>query len=290
MLRIGEFSSLGQVTVKALRLYDDMGLLKPAYVDRSTNYRYYVLDQLPRLNRILAFKDLGFSLEQIAGLLAEDVPAAQIRGMLLLKEAEIQRRVLEEQTLLTRVEARLRVIEQEDTALAYDVVVKSIEAQTVVSTRRIMPTVIDMGDFSRTVDALLREHGMQISGPLFHMYHHKGYRETDLDVEIGFPVDAVVRGPPALDGGLRFTARELAFVPTMAALIVTEGNSVPEAYSTIGRWIYSNGFSITGPCRELYHGKRGAGPDQASHVIEIQYPVTKAREERVVVDTEGAER
>jgi len=63
MFKIGEFSKLSQVTVKTLRYYDEIGLLKPAEVDRFTSYRYYSVDQLPRLNRILALKDLGLSLE-----------------------------------------------------------------------------------------------------------------------------------------------------------------------------------------------------------------------------------
>ena len=66
MLKIGEFSKFGQVSVKALRHYDELGLLAPARIDRFTGYRYYALDQLPRLNRILAFKDLGFSLDEMA--------------------------------------------------------------------------------------------------------------------------------------------------------------------------------------------------------------------------------
>jgi len=82
MFRIGEFSKLSQVTVKALRYYDEIGLLKPAKVDPFTGYRYYSADQLPRLNRILALKDLGLSLAQISRLLDGDLPPAQIRGML----------------------------------------------------------------------------------------------------------------------------------------------------------------------------------------------------------------
>ena len=70
-MRIGDFSKLSRVSIKALRYYDQMGMLKPIDVDRSTGYRSYSVSQLPRLNRILALKDLGLSLEQIAsGLLA----------------------------------------------------------------------------------------------------------------------------------------------------------------------------------------------------------------------------
>src|SRR5512146_1577165 len=65
MIRIGDFSKLSRVSVKTLRFYDEMGLLKPIEVDRFTGYRYYEFDQLPRLYRILALKDLGFSLEEM---------------------------------------------------------------------------------------------------------------------------------------------------------------------------------------------------------------------------------
>ena len=79
MFKIGDFSKLSQVPVKTLRYYDEIGLLKPAKVDRFTSYRQYSADQLPRLNRILALKDLGLSLAQIAQLLDGDLPPEQIR-------------------------------------------------------------------------------------------------------------------------------------------------------------------------------------------------------------------
>ncbi|HET7143120.1 MAG TPA: helix-turn-helix domain-containing protein, partial [Anaerolineales bacterium] len=83
MLSIGDFSQLGQVSVRTLRLYDELRLFKPARVDRFTGYRYYSVDQLPRLNRILMLKDLGLSLEQIARLLKDNLTADQLRGMLM---------------------------------------------------------------------------------------------------------------------------------------------------------------------------------------------------------------
>src|SRR5512143_322161 len=113
MFKIGDFSKLSQVSVKALRYYDELGLLKPVEVDRFTGYRYYSADQLPRLHRILALKDLGLSLEQIAQLLDDDLPAAQLRGMLRLKQVELRAQMQEEQARLARVAARLNQIEQE---------------------------------------------------------------------------------------------------------------------------------------------------------------------------------
>jgi DNA-binding transcriptional MerR regulator len=66
MLKIGDFSRLSLASVKALRYYDELGLLRPARVDELTGYRYYSASQLTRLNRILVLKDLGLSLQQIA--------------------------------------------------------------------------------------------------------------------------------------------------------------------------------------------------------------------------------
>lgn len=114
MLKIGEFAQEAEVTVKTLRHYAKLGLLKPAWIDRFTGYRYYAREQMPRLNRILALKDLGFTLEQIGRILQDNLTLDELRGMLRLKCAELERHIEEEQARLARVEARLHQIEHED--------------------------------------------------------------------------------------------------------------------------------------------------------------------------------
>src|SRR5262245_57241285 len=143
MIRIGDFSKLSRVSVKALRYYDEMGLLKPVNVDRFSGYRYYEFDQLPHLYRILALKDLGFSLEEIGHLLESDLSVEQMRGMLKLRQAEIRQRVEEETARLERVERWLSEIEQEDSMSKYDVVIKKIEPTKVASVRGVVPTPLD---------------------------------------------------------------------------------------------------------------------------------------------------
>ncbi len=93
MFKIGDFSKLGQVSSRMLRHYDQLGLLQPSQIDKWTGYRYYAIDQLPRLHRIIALKDLGLSLEQIGQLLSagDDLPVEQLRGMLMLRHSEIKR-------------------------------------------------------------------------------------------------------------------------------------------------------------------------------------------------------
>lgn len=132
-LKVGEFSRLAQVTIKALHHYDELGLLKPASIDELTNYRYYTVEQLPRIHRIVALKDLGLSLEQIKLMLDEEMPTEQIRGMLRLKQAEARQQMREVQQQLAMIEFRLRMIEAETNFPILDVVMKSLEPMHVLS-------------------------------------------------------------------------------------------------------------------------------------------------------------
>ncbi len=150
MMRIGDFSKLCRVSVKTLRFYDELGLLKPSEVDPFSGYRYYEVDQLLRLNRILALKDLGFSLEEIRQLLAGDLTPEQMRGMLKLRQAEARERVREETQRLERVERRPRQFEMEEPMSQYDVVIKSVEALRVVSIRDNVPTPPEQGGCGRS--------------------------------------------------------------------------------------------------------------------------------------------
>src|SRR5688572_27627844 len=128
MFKIGDFSRICRVPVSALRYYADIGLLHPAQIDSFTGFRYYSLDQLPRLNRILALKDLGLSLTQIQQILNEDLTASEIRGMLKLKEAELEQELEERQSTLARVKARLELIEHEQQVMnLQEIVLKSVE-------------------------------------------------------------------------------------------------------------------------------------------------------------------
>lgn len=122
MYKIGDFSQLGQVTVRTLHHYDRLGLLAPGHVDQFTNYRYYTADQLPRLNRILALRDLGFSLEDIGQMLEDEISIEHMQSLLTQKQREIENQLRTESARLRRVSARLQQIEQAGAPFAYDVV------------------------------------------------------------------------------------------------------------------------------------------------------------------------
>jgi len=108
MFLTGEFSKISRVSKRLWHYYDEIGLLKPAHIDPQTGYRYYSARQLPRLNRILALKELGLSLDHIAGMMQADVSDEEIHGMLLMKKAELEQMLLEDVQRLRRIEARLQ--------------------------------------------------------------------------------------------------------------------------------------------------------------------------------------
>jgi effector-binding domain-containing protein len=271
VFKIGEFSKLSQVTVKTLRYYDNISLLKPAEVDRFTSYRYYSVDQLPRLNRILALKDLGLSLEQIARLLEEDLSADQLRGMLRLKQAEIQQRVGEEQARLARVAARLRQIEQEGKMPEQEIVIKKVEPLKVAALRDIIPTYDAQGPLWDELVAFLMQHGVESVGPCLTIYHDTEHRDRDVDVEVCEPVGASLPDHP------RIEVRELPTVETMAS-VIHEGSydNFNETYTALLTWIEANGYRIVGPNREIYLRGPEHGGDPETYVTEVQFPVEKA--------------
>ena len=270
VFKIGEFSKLSQVTVKTLRYYDQIGLLQPAEVDRFTGYRHYSASQLRRLHRILALKDLGLSLEQIGQLLEDDLSPDQIRGILRLKQVEIQAQVAEEQARLARVEQRIRQIEQEETMSTQEVVLKKVPTQAVASVREVIPTYQDIGRLFGEVFAHLGQHGINPAGPGVGIYYDEEYRERDPDVEAAVPVTGSVAA------GDRVKQRELPAVEAMAC-IVHEGSfdALGETYTQLMTWIEANGYRIAGPNREVYIQWAQPGEDPSGNITEIQFPVEK---------------
>src|SRR5262249_58950458 len=106
--------------------YDAIGLLRPAAVDPATGYRSYEAGQLSRLNRIVALKDLGFTLQQVQTMLTDRVEAGELRAMLTLRQAQLQEQISTDTAPPAHVAARLRSIESEGRMAADEVVLKQV--------------------------------------------------------------------------------------------------------------------------------------------------------------------
>jgi DNA-binding transcriptional MerR regulator len=271
MIRIGDFARLCQLSVPTLRHYDEIGLLKPVSVDSFTGYRYYSVSQLPRLNRILALKDLGFTLDQIVQVLAEDISAEQLRGMLTLKRAEAEQQVAETRARLTRIEARLRQIEQEETMPNYEVILKTVPPIRVASRTVTIPTndqvpqYLDMA--YKEAWEYLNSSGAKATGPCFALWNQGADILANEVAEAAFPIDR------ALPGSDTVRVYELPQVQVAAAVHHGAFENFTQLHGALLTWIEANGYHVTGPYREIYIDHDPNHMNEAA--TEVQYPVEK---------------
>src|SRR5215472_10893963 len=140
MFRIGEFSRIARVSMRLLRYYDEIGLLRPVRTDPSNGYRYYAVAQLSQLNRILVLRELGLSLEQIGRALEEGVSAQELRGMLLMRRSDIERAMAEEAQALRLIESRIAALESEGEGPPDDVVIRAEPKRRYLSLRGRYPS------------------------------------------------------------------------------------------------------------------------------------------------------
>jgi DNA-binding transcriptional MerR regulator len=271
MFTIGDFAAFGQVSARMLRHYDALGLLRPAVVDEATGYRYYSADQFSRLNRIVALKDLGFSLQQVGEIVDAKLSAEELRGMLRLRQAQLEDDLVRSSARLTSVEARLRLIEKEGHMPTDDVVLKHIATTRVAELSAISPSYDgeDIGPilqplfgqlFERLGAARINPRGSPVA------YYEDAENET-IRVHAAVPVDAGT----AADVDIT----ELPEI-TQAATIVHKGDMMEadRSMQTLARWIEDNGYRSQGYAREV---TLQFDPDNpANWVHEFQIPVTRS--------------
>jgi len=254
MLKIGDFSQLAHVTIRALRYYDELGLLKPIKVDDYSGYRYYSADQLTQLHRIIAMKDMGLSLEDIARLLKDDVPVSHILDLLRIKQEEQKQRLEIEAERLKRVEEWLMQVEKEGKMPNYEIVVKTIAPLSIVSIRTGVPNSRAVDPVWRKIEPVVRKlvdyifkSGSQIAGPPMAIFHGGEPEENDFDMEIAFPV------PDDVPSKGEFHFKKLPGYDRMVTTIHKGGvNSGRPAYAALGKWIEKNDYHLVGPDREIY--------------------------------------
>ncbi|TLF77649.1 MerR family transcriptional regulator [Nocardia cyriacigeorgica] len=269
MFTIGDFARHGRVSVRMLRHYDATGLLRPAHVDTATGYRYYEAAQLARLNRVIALKDLGFTLGQVQAILDEKVTTEQLRAMLRLRRADLEAAMTAAAARLAQVEARLRSIESEGQMPSNDVVVKSLPSVRVAEMTAVAPDFDTIGPVIQPLyDGLfqrLAAAGIDPSGP------GVAYYEDAPDGGILIHAGVEVSAPVGVHDGLRIV--DLPPVE-QAATVVHRGSmdTVLPTVQLLGRWIDANGYHSIGYPREV---NLECPADRDEWVTELQEPVTK---------------
>ncbi|MFF0541977.1 MerR family transcriptional regulator [Nocardia thailandica] len=271
MFSIGDFARHGQVSVRMLRHYDAVGLLPPARVDPATGYRFYAAGQLARLNRIVALKELGFGLEQVARMLDEGTGGAELRGMLASRRADLERRLAADRARLTEVEARLRIIEEEGVMPDRDVVIKSVPAVRVAENTGVAagfePSAISpvIGPLFEDLADRMQRAGIPFVGPAIAYYEVRP--DGSVTVHACLPVNVDPGDAPD------FTVVDLPALDSVATTIHRGGvDGIGAAWQSLGRWVEDNGYRTAAPPREV---TLEWTPDPAGWVTELQEPVTR---------------
>ncbi len=283
MFRIGDFSRLGQVSTRMLRHYDKLGLLSPSHVDQWTGYRYYTIDQLARLHRIIALKDLGFKLELIGNMLDQVNPVSpeQLRGMLTMRQAELAQELTEKEHQLHMVEARLKQIEQEGEPSPYEVVVKSLPSQPAAGIRQIVPHLSEMNYYCKAMYTELYKR-LKIAklpplDPEIVLYHTTEYREENVEVEVTVAISEKDLERPI---GKDLFERRILPEEKLAACVIFEGvlSEMEPAVLALLTYIGTNNHMANGPLREVHLSGPAHPldqPDPKTSIVELQVPIAK---------------
>jgi DNA-binding transcriptional MerR regulator len=271
---IGEFARLGGVSIRTLRHYDEIGLLPPTEVDPVTGYRSYSAKQLRQLNRIVALKDLGLTLGQIRQLL-DGITVDELRGMLLLRRAELERELQRRRHHLTGVEARLRHIAQEDDMPADDIVVKQVQPLGVVvitdtargwATGEMVPAV-------NRARVMFDELGIgalvKASGPFMLFYEQPDDHEVTVHVALPVAEEPAELPPPAHYRVLPAIEAASAVRSGLAASIY------PMVYQDLVAWVRAHGYEPHGPGRDIWIHEVDDISEADQQVFESQVAFTR---------------
>lgn len=274
MFSIGQFARLSAVSVRTLRHYDEIGVLRPASVDPDTGYRGYTADQLGQLNRIVALKELGLSLAQARRLL-DGITLDELQGMLLLRRAQLEQEIEQHRSQLLGVEARLRFIAREGSMPADDIIAKKIPAIGVVAISEYVATlgpatvVPAVNRCAEQFDQLGIRDMIKETGPYMFFYDDDG--ESGGTMHLALPVAE----PP---GELPAPATYVELPAIEAAVTVRSGAAAsifPVVYHDLVRWITEHGFQPRFPGREIWVHEVDDIERVSEQVFEVQLPFTR---------------
>ncbi|HKM34455.1 MAG TPA: MerR family transcriptional regulator [Lachnospiraceae bacterium] len=268
LYRIGLFAGVNRVTIKALRHYDEQGLLVPAYVDLESGYRYYTSSQIADLHQILALKNMGFSLEEIR----EIQNGKSEKELLRVKKAQILTEISELTAKLAQVESYLS---DDKLDLSAHVLVKSLPEVTIASMQTTIEGYDALFDLMPQMGAEMEMTGCICVEPdyCFTHYLESGYSKEQICIET---CQSVVRVEDDTDK-LKF--KVLSRVD-QAACIFHKGSydDFPQSYAKVLKFIEDNGYEICGNIRECYIDGVWNNESPKDWLSEIQIPVRKVHQ------------
>jgi DNA-binding transcriptional MerR regulator len=274
MFSIGEFSRATGLTVKTIRLYHEKGLLKPAWVDDETGYRYFDRADLERARVVRHLRDLDFPLAEIRELFLNEYDEGEVLPLL-----ERQRtRIRERQHELARIATSLdEVIQREREAFAmveehgFEIEEKDLAPLKVAGLRW-------QGRYDETGPALgkvCRRYGRYARGKPLNLYYDAEFKEEGADVESCVPVD----DPKEAEG---FTVHTLPGGRCVSLIHKGPYQEIGRSYGRLFSYVQEKGWTAALPYREIY--LKGPGMlfrgNPKNYLTELQVLVEERSDER----------
>lgn len=268
MLPISEFARAGNVTIRALRFYDELGLLSPAHVVPESGYRRYSPTQFAQLNQIQAFKDMGFSLQEIRELLERRLAPKELRAVLEERREVLRKRVRDDAGRLERIEARLNGLSAGGSQSHPAILLRSTPGQRMVSLREKLQSYDQTDELFKTLERRVDPRALYDQrAAIFH-------RCLEGDGEIDCEAIRFLKRPVAAIRGLKVYDSQ----PAHVAFTYHYGSedSIGATYQSMSAWMAAQGCQLSGAKREIYWPAQ-ENKSEMSSLTEIQFPVRRAR-------------
>jgi len=270
MFRIGEFSKMSKTTIKTLRYYDEIGLLKPEEIDKFTGYRIYTTSQLVQLHRIQELRQIGLSISEISEILS----GRDYQPVLQKRKAELISVLAEGQSQLSRIEFIL----QGEKNMNYSATIKEVPACIVYSKKITIPNYdaakqeVYFGIIPELGETIAKKYPeLKCATPsyCFISYPDGEHKEKDVIIEFCEAVDKLY---PNFDDIIFKEVKSCTVVSIIHKGAYTE---LPKAYAYACKWIDENGYTISDSPRENYIDGIWNKENEADWLTEVQMPVIK---------------
>ncbi len=267
MLSIGAFAKISNVTTNTLRYYDEIGLIKPAQVDRDTGYRYYDVSQLQTILLINKLKYYRLSLEEISEILGQPDDNELLLALMSEKHQALRENLQQLTYMLTQMERDILNLERGIHIMSnldkIQVLLTETQTRNILFIRQKMSTK-DYGLYLSKLYETIQQKNLTVTGPPMTIFHHDEEFNPDcFDNEIAIPVKEEIEGSRLLPGGL--CAHVTLHGP------YTELSSV---YAKLQQWIEKEGYSPASEPYEFYVTDPGDTPPE-ENITEIYFPISK---------------
>lgn len=275
MFKIGEFSKLTQVSIRMLRYYDELNILKPAKIDKYTGYRLYSADQISTLQRIILLRDSKFTVSEISNIIHNWNDELVIKE-LNRKKIEIQNEVKKEQQRINNIDKLIEAIDDNKDEIHYNVIFKEIPSYKIISLREVIPDYHCEGILWGKLYEFIKEEHIEISHQANNnmaLYHDEELKDCGVDIEVGMVVKKLGKNKSG------FIYRETEAVDTMAcSMVYGPYENIAGGYESFAYWLDNNSdYKMSGINRQIGHKGAHNEENPENYLTEIQIPVLKVK-------------